>query len=291
MTFMSRIVSALISALLLMTGCENRSPEPVLADIASAMVKKKQQMQKDCPECEFYAFWDFDGTLLRGDCSEGYESADFSYPGLVERFVLEGYSKLPANEQGVNQYWKTYKELDETQGHVAAYTYLPELFAGQREADMVLRSQAHFKNDMKQFLFADSLSALRMLEENGIKNYILSASADFFVKGAASSLGLDPARMNGIRLQTADGVLQDRERLPVTYADGKTKVMQEIISSSQKPVILGAFGNSYHTDGHFMKTAAENYGAVSVMINGGETPAEFTGLFSKINLSRTAEKP
>lgn len=259
-------------------------------EIVDGIIKEKQRIEMECPDCVFLVFWDFDGTIFKGDCSEGYATDDLQYSGLVEKFILDGYSNLSSSQRGVSQYLETYRKLDETKGHTVAYVYLPTLFAGQREADMVLRSEQYFDREYHRYYFHDSYHAIQKFEKNGIQNFIISASADFFVKGAASSLGLDPSRFRGIRMQTKNGILTEQPVLPVSYAEGKEAIMKEIIGRFDKTAVLGAFGNSYHTDGNFLRAASKNYNAVSVMINGSKpVPEKYENSFTEIQLNRTVD--
>ena len=47
--------------------------------------KVENQVLCESSKCLFVAFWDFDGTILKGDCSEGLEeNGKQVYEGLIE---------------------------------------------------------------------------------------------------------------------------------------------------------------------------------------------------------------
>ena len=62
------------------------------------------------PEAEAVAFWDFDGTLFEGDCSEGFLSGDGTrIAGLAESAVLAGWSRQYPAEGGFDRFWQDYR--------------------------------------------------------------------------------------------------------------------------------------------------------------------------------------
>lgn len=90
------------------------------------------------------------------------------------------------------------------------------------------------------------------------------------------------------------------EIYPVTWSDGKTEKLKEIIKKTQSDhpgkqvVVLAGFGNSFNTDGPFMKYVASQHlpagKPISVMINGGETPADYQNLFIEVQQSKLSTK-
>lgn len=241
----------------------------------------------------FVSFWDFDGTILKGDCSEGYqENTTHIYKGLVQLAIEHNLSKFykPTEYSKFNNY---YQHLDTTQGHLAAYTYLTKIFAGQSEQSMIALSTQYFNTTLQHYYFVSSIAIMAKLKENNIGIYIISASPQFFVKGAAPSLNLHPDNIHGIQLKTKAGMLTSTVVHPIPYAQGKTAKLKEIISmlkkSNNTPHVyaLAAFGNSYHTDGHFLQyVATQTLPAgkpIAVMINGGSPPALYAGLFQCVS--------
>ena len=68
---------------------------------------------------------------------------------------------------------------------------------------------------------ASSVKILRALERGGVESYVISASADLFVKGAAQSLGMPSSHLHGIQVRTRDGRLTEELIYPVTWNLGK----------------------------------------------------------------------
>lgn len=72
----------------------------------------------------FVTFWDFDGTILKGDCSEGYKENDRQiYRGLVQIAIEQNFSKL-YKENEFDTFSHFYEHLDTTQGHHSSSCYL-----------------------------------------------------------------------------------------------------------------------------------------------------------------------
>jgi phosphoserine phosphatase len=137
---------------------------------------------------------------------------------------------------------------------------------------------------------ASSVKILRALERGGVQCHILSASADLFVKGAARSLGLPVNRIHGIQVQIRDGRLTEELVYPITWNIGKRERLQEIVRELEhgpgnpKVFVLAGFGDSYNTDGPFLKFIATQSlpaeGPVSVFYDSnGTAPREYEGLF------------
>ncbi|MGB4268303.1 MAG: haloacid dehalogenase-like hydrolase [Spirochaetota bacterium] len=244
----------------------------------------------------FVSFWDFDGTILKGDCSEGYEEEGTQiYKGLVQIAIEQKFSKFYKPDE-FKKFFDYYLHSDKTQGHFTSYTYLTKIFAGQNEQTLVSLATNYFNSTLQRYYFASSLAIMKKLVENNIHIYIISASPDFFVKGAAQSLNVHPNNIHGIKLKTTRGILTNTIMLPVTYAEGKTEKVKEILSTLKKShstehvYALAAFGNSYHTDGPFLRyVATQKFPAgtpVAVMINGGTPPSEYHGIFQCVSYSQ-----
>ncbi len=210
---------------------------------------------------QFLAFWDFDGTILKGDCSEGLNEPN-GFKGLMELGVLNGYSVEFKGKEGVKAFWKKYREM-ESVDKKEAYLYLPRLFSGTKEEKIVNLAKEHFNSVIRNFYFPSSIQILEQLKANGIDSYILSASAHFFIKGSIGTHPIDANRMFGIEMKILDGIITPEEIEPVTYAEGKTEKLKLIVNNliqdkkTEQVFILAGFGNSFHTDGHFLQYIAK----------------------------------
>ena len=234
-------------------------------------------------KCLFLAFWDFDGTILKDK---------EVFKGLVELGILKGYAKDYKGEEGVNAFWKKYQELEAIDKKVA-YVFLPKIFEGNDESVMQNLAKEHFKETLQKYYFPSSIRILEKLKEVGVQSYIISASATFFVKGSVGTTPVSPDSIYGIEMKIENGKILPTEIPPVTYAEGKREKIQQIVENilkekkADKVFVLAGFGNSYHTDSAFLKYIAEQKleagKPISVMVNGGESPAEFKGLFKEVS--------
>ena len=211
----------------------------------------------------FIAAWDFDGTILKGDCSEGLRDGDRTiYRGLAQVAIEKGLSSVYPPEGGFARFWTDYTNMYTRVGHWLAYPFIPQMLRGAR-ADEVLRlSQNYFSSTLSNYLMASSVKIIRALERGGVQSHIISASADLFVKGAAESLGLPATHMHGIQVRIRDGRLTEELVYPVTWNIGKLERLKQIVADieqgpgSPKVFVLAGFGDSYGTDGAFLRFIA-----------------------------------
>jgi phosphoserine phosphatase len=210
----------------------------------------------------FIAAWDFDGTILKGDCSEGLKVEGRTvYPGLAEVSIEMGLSQIYPHDGGFEKFWTNYTNMDTSIGHWLAYPFIPQMLRGAK-ADEVLRlSRLQFSNVMSNYLMASSVKIIRTLQAQGIESHIISASADLFVKGAGPSLGIPEERIHGIEVRVRDGRLTEEIVYPVTWNVGKLERLKKIVAQLEetrhrKVFVLAGFGDSYNTDGPFLKFIA-----------------------------------
>jgi phosphoserine phosphatase len=148
---------------------------------------------------------------------------------------------------------------------------------------------------------ASSVKIIGALRQNGVESHIISASADLFVKGAAESIGIPSERIHGIEIRARDGLLTDEIVYPVTWNIGKLKKIQSIVAKTKRELpggrvfLLAGFGDSYSTDGPFLKfiaTQALPAGKpIAVFYNSKAEPDEYRGLFYQARHSATVSEP
>lgn len=291
-------------ACLLLLGAAQARPEPAdlldrLLEVREAILASGDSAGGDPADATFITVWDFDGTILDGDCSEGLQRDGRTvYPGLAQLSIEHGLSGLYSNKGGFEAFWRDYTMLDERIGHWIAYPFILQMLHGAR-ADQVSDLAAHsFENLYRSHYFATSVNIIRGLQAAGVEVHVISASAERFVRGAAATLDLEPEHISGIRVIERDGLLTEQLVYPVTWADGKRQHLQDILQTRagqqpDKPVfVIGGFGNSYNTDGPFLAWIARQSlpagKPVAVMINGGTSPEEYSGLFTEIELKALA---
>lgn len=245
----------------------------------------------------FLAFWDFDGTILKGDISEGMKDGDRQiYKGLAQLAIESGYSEIYPPQGGVDEFWKDYRHMDDDIGKWLSYPFIPQMLRGAQVSDIRTLSGKHFERVLSNYYFESSIRILKALEESKVESHIISASADVFVDAAAPTLGLPLERFNGIELEIENGRLTEKLVYPVTWSDGKTKKLISIVEETKRRyrgkriVVLAAFGNSYSTDGSFMKYVATKTlptgKPLALMINGGNAPVAYRGLFHQVQQSK-----
>lgn len=216
------------------------------------------------PKAVPVAFWDFDGTLIEGDCSEGLHREDGSgFAGLLEVAILRGFSKRFAGPQGLGDFEQKAQSVLRTDGHATANALVAQAFAGAREKDLLALARHHFSEVLGAWMFPEALELWQTLEAGGVPCWVISASADFFVKGAAATLHTTEDRLHGIRLHAgADGTLSDEVVPPLTHGAGKQGRMVELLAAMKAaepgrsfwPIV--ALGNSPMTDGPLLEAVA-----------------------------------
>lgn len=237
--------------------------------------------------------WDFDGTILDGDCSEGLErDGKAIYPGLAELAIEHGLSPLYSNKGGFESFWADYRLLDERIGHWLAYPFIVQMLRGGSAEELSKLAAHTFESIYQPHYFAGSMYILRGLQAAGVEVHIVSASAEHFVRGAAKTLDIDPEHINGIRVNVRDGLMTEELLYPVTWHEGKRVRLEEMIAEQavmhpgKEIYVIGGFGNSYNTDGPFLAWIARQSLPVAkpvvVMINGGITPADYADVFTEI---------
>jgi len=292
------IICLLITVGVFLVGPNTQAEEIHAEAIIPKIVNTRQAILANAGESSsnkfvFLAFWDFDGTILQGDCSEGLKSdGKWLYKGLAQLAIESGYSEIYLPEGGVERFWKDYRHMEHDIGKWLAYPFIPQMLRGTQLIDIQKLSREHFSHVLSNYYFRSSILMLNALEDAGIQCHIMSASADVFVDAAAPTLGLNTERFHGIEVRIRDGLLTDELVYPVTWSDGKTEKLISIVEETARRnpgnqvIVLAAFGNSYGTDGPFMKYVATQTlptgKPVAVMINGGNLHPSYRELFIQV---------
>ncbi len=85
-------------------SCKTESHAPtIVANILHTKRAIENHIEKHLSDTShqavFVSFWDFDGTILKGDCSEGLEEETLIYKGLVQVCIEKGYSQYYKNDE------------------------------------------------------------------------------------------------------------------------------------------------------------------------------------------------
>jgi phosphoserine phosphatase len=295
-------IVAAVGLLTLAKGPLAIAEEPDDSHIIERILRTREAILRAAPgtnNAVFLAFWDFDGTILKGDCSEGLTvGGKCVYPGLAQVAIEKGLSALYPREGGFPRFWADYTNMDTRIGPWIAYPFIPQMLRGAREEQVLRLSQEHFTGTLSNYLMSSSVKIINVLERGGVECHILSASADLFVKGAAASLGLPADHIHGIRVQTREGRLTEELVYPLTWNIGKRERLQQIAAEithrpgSPKVFVLAGFGDSYNTDGPFLKFIATQSlpaGAPIAVFYDGDAPEspDYRGLFYHARHSAT----
>ena len=274
---------------------ENHSRK-IISEILETKQKIIENSKLSADSFIFLSFWDFDGTIIKGDCSEGLVNNDsLIYKGLAQVAIETGYSPVYAAKGGSKKFFDDYFYMSENIGNWLALPFLAQIFKGTKVTDIYNLSEEYIKTTQSKYYFKSTIKIINALEDNNIECHIMSGSPDVFVDAAATSLGLPQERFNGIELQIEDGKLTEKLIYPVTRSYGKVEKLEQIVEENQnknpskKVVVLAAFGNSYQTDGPFLKYVVTQKlpksKPIAVMINGGEIPEDYQGLFIQVQQS------
>jgi len=292
--------TALLAALMvLLTSCKS-NVEPHADGVIDRILDTREAILKKLPtnqhrDTRFLTFWDFDGTIQKGDCTDGLiEDGKESYKGLAEKTINAGLvSEYPP---GTWEKFKRKVELLDKKDHIAYLLAFPRVLKGNTERKIISFSESYFSSTLKQYFFDSSIAVIEALKKKDIAVHVISASADVYVQGASRVLGIPNYQIRGIAMKTKKGKITVNHQEPVTYGPGKTEVIKISVArlerlTGSKVYILAGFGNSYGTDGDFLAYIARQKlpagKTVSVMINGGQAPEKYQGLFLPVKQVKT----
>ncbi len=252
---------------------------------------------------EFAVFMDFDGTIMYGDMTEGDATAASLYKGLAEQAITQNMLENYKGESGYKKHINTYEKiLTDTRDHGAAYNYTADVVTNKlsvSSTDYQTYIRDYFASTLNKYLFTSSVKIMKALDKAGIKIYIISASPLIYAKEANvlfpfihkdNIFGIDP------RVDSSGNKIDPI----INFAEGKIERIKSIIKREQDagklPILLGGFGNSWSTDGAFLKWLAKtdftdpkeelgyqilNTNEIKptvVMINGGPTQEDIYGI-------------
>ena len=282
----------LILTLTICTSLLARAEEPDDSRIINQVLQTHEAIVKATGDTNalFLAFWDFDGTTMKGDCSEGLsENGQQIYPGLAQVAIEHGLSQIYPADGGFEKFWNDYTNMDAHAGHWLAYPFLIQMLRGAKVDEVRQLSSDYFANTLSNYLHTSSVRIIREMERGGVESHILSASAELFVQGVSASLKIPTNHIHGIQVRIRDGRLTEELVYPVTWSIGKRQKVQEVVAEAEreqpgrKVYVLAGFGDSYHTDGPFLQyIATQTLPAgkpISVFYDNTNAPAEYQGLF------------
>ena len=277
-------LTAVVSSLALAADAVEEHVDRVVDEVLANVAKLKAVD----PDVKPMAFWDFDGTIIKGDVSVGLvENGVERHQGLIHAAIMAGYSPFFKGEEGCRQFDRDYARLNEI-GRFIAWPFIGQVFAGVKVADFNRFCAQRARDIYSKWYFASSVAILKRLEAAGVENHIISGSPNLFVKNLGESLGLTPDRMHGCALAIDGGILSTRIEYPVTTGEGKIEVLRRLVNSRPHAVAVAGFGDSYKTDGAFLRyivrqTLPGGAKGFALMINGTNKTPEYEDLFVCVN--------
>ena len=278
-------------------GVENHA-DGIIARILENAAKIKAASPQAVP----MAFWDFDGTIIKGDISEGCDVVDgkvvMLYKGLIQKTIEAGLNSVYPPQGGWGQYWeKDYPRLRNGIGRWLAWPFNAQMYYGQSAAALDAFCSAECEKLYRKWYFASSMKIWRALEKAGVENYVVSASPEIFVRNAAQSLGVPSSRCRGIRVAIDGDYVTTKIIYPIPNGEGKVENVRELVGARPNGVAIAAFGNSYSTDGAFLRYIATypslpgGAKGTAVMINGGKVVPGYTEHFITVVQDETIGEP
>lgn len=271
----------------------NSAPETHADEVVATVLDNVAKLKAARPDAVPMAFWDFDGTIIKGDVSEGLdEDGVQKFKGLIEETILAGLSTTYKGPEG----WIRYRDRDYPRmkeiGRWLAWPYNGQIYKGVSAAKLDDFCHRKYEETYRRWYFASSIKIMQALEKAGVENYVVSASPEIFVRNADRTLGLPRERMRAIRIAIDAGYMTTKIVYPVPYDAGKVENVRELVLARPHGVAVAGFGNSYSTDAEFMKyivTQSLPGGAkgFALMINGGPERDGYKGLFRLVEQDET----
>ena len=264
-------------------SAEETHAERIVGDILANVAKVKAADPQAVP----MAFWDFDGTLIAGDLEVGctHRGEPILYPGIIRRAIEEGLIPIYDRKDGWRKFWEEdYLRMSQI-GRWLAWPYLAQMLNGISVRELDAFCAREFEKIYRKWYYASSVKMLRALESAGVENYVVSAGPELYIRNASDSLGLPRERFRGIRVEIVGGRVTTRLVHPVPSGEGKVENLRDLVLERPHGVAVAGFGNSYSTDGAFLRYVAcqpslpGRAKGTAVMINGGKVVPGYTEHF------------
>jgi len=289
-----RMTLAAVAALTATAAC---AAETHVDRIVRQVLDNVTRIKAADPSAVPMAFWDFDGTVIKGDVSEGLvEDGRQRFQGLIERTIKAGLSTVYPKDGGWETYLRDYERMNAI-GRWLSWPYNAQIYVGRDAAELDAFCEAECAAVYRKWYFASSVKMMQALEAAGVENYVVSASPEIFVRNAAASLGLPRSRMRAIRVEISGGRMTPNIVYPVPMGEGKVENVREIVLARPHGVAVAGFGNSYSTDGAFLRYIATQPSlpggakGTAVMINGKRPVAGYSEHFILVEQADVVGEP
>ena len=244
------------------------------------------------------AFWDFDGTIIKGDSGFGLtENGEVRYRGLIQEAIEAGFVSRYRTADGYRRWQRDYERMAEI-GAWLSQGYDAQMFAGASAAELDAFCERKIRESrMTDWYYASSVAIWKALSEAGVENYVVSANVEALVRNVSSTLGVPPDRVRGARVELEGGRWTTRLVQPIPHGEGKAEIVRGLVCERPHGVAIAAFGNSCSTDGAFLRHVAEQTklpgGAkgTAVMINGRCLGLDSCDGFMRVEQKATVGRP
>ena len=142
-----KYIACLVLAWLLVTLTYARAEDPDDSRIIGQILQTRNAIINATGDSNalFLAFWDFDGTTMKGDCSEGLrEDGHLVYAGLAQLAIEHGLSEIYPADGGFEKFWNDYTNMDARIGHWLAYPFIAQMLRGAKVDDVSELSRHYF---------------------------------------------------------------------------------------------------------------------------------------------------
>ena len=278
------------------TSVASAGEEKHVRGVVARILENVRKVRAADPEAVPMAFWDFDGTIICGDSGIGYvEDGVVRYKGLIEEVIDAGFLPMYRGEGGYRKWWQDYTRMTEI-GPWLAQGYDAQMFTGVSAAEVDAFCQKRIREmRLDRWYFASSMAIWKALADAGVENYVVSANIEALVRNTAFTLGIPRDRIRGARTELDGGRWTTRLLQPIPHGEGKADIVRNLVRARPHGVAIAAFGNSYATDGAFLRDVATQpslpggAAGTAMMINGGKVVPGFTEHFICVDQSKTAD--
>lgn len=136
---MNRVILTLLSSSLLAIANAGTDEEAAFKHIVQQIEQTQTAIESKTSgktnDYHFIAVWDFDGTILKGDCTEGLtREGTLIYKGLAQLSIESGFSSIYSSVSGPADFASDYHHMEKTIGRWLAYPYVPQMLRGSDAA-------------------------------------------------------------------------------------------------------------------------------------------------------------
>ena len=272
-------------------GC-GAEPEAHVDSVVAEVLANVAKLKAASPDAVPMAFWDFDGTIIKGDIGDEYvQDGKVQYRGLIRDSILAGLCPVYRGEEGCVQWWADYSRMHEI-GSWLCQGYDAQMYAGVELSVLEEFCNRRIRECYLRWYFASSVAIWKRLAEAGVENYVVSANVESLMRNVAPTLGIPRSRVRGARVEIEGGRLTTKIVHPIPFGEGKVEAVRQMVLARPNGVVVAGFGNSYSTDGNFLRYIVTQHlpgGAkgFALMINGGRPKPGFEGLFRCVDQSAT----